>query len=249
MTTLINCILNFKREFIIIYLDKSVPIPDPGSLVSFRLCVPSLPLTVPSSPETSRTTRRTSLKRSSIVSVWNASILRATMPPISKDSKKDHHQNRQKTCALCLNEKGFKASVPISGKVARIISEKVDGDFSLSDPRFGAALCVKCDINIHLLEKHSVESVYISARFGEDIPLQLRSDHHCKCIICARATLNGPEWMRFRKKWINKKPGRPSTKNPASSQTGDRRRCSKCFTEVRNISSVYQVYFKCISSE
>ena len=170
------------------------------------------------------------------------------MPPVSKDSKKDHYQNRQRTCALCLNEKGFKASVPISGKVARIISEKVDGDFSLSDPRFGAALCVKCDINIHLLEKHSVESVYVSARFGEEIPLQLRSDHHCKCLICARATLNGPEWMRFRKNWINKKPGRPSTKNPASSQTVDRRRCSKCFTEVRNISSAYQVNIKSISS-
>ena len=50
MTTLMNSVVNFKSEFI--YLDKSVPIQDPGSLVSSRLCVPSLPLAVPSSPET-----------------------------------------------------------------------------------------------------------------------------------------------------------------------------------------------------
>ena len=157
----------------------------------------------------------------------------ATMPPVlTKDVKRDHDANRFRCCCLCLNESGEKASRPINDRVETIIRERVDGEFSLLDPRYGASLCLKCDIDINKLGKNKIETVYKSERFGEHMNMQLRSDSECKCLICSRATLQGLDWIKFRKQWKNK-PGRPSTKNnvPAS---GDRRRCNTCFTEVRN---------------
>ena len=151
------------------------------------------------------------------------------MPPVlTKDVKRDHDANRFVCCALCLNESGQKASRPINDRVAGIIKDRVDGGFSLNDPRYGASLCLKCDFAINNLGKNKVENVYLSKNFGDNIPQQLRSDSQCKCLLCSRATLTGLKWRRFVIQW-KKKPGRPSNKT-----SGDRRRCNTCFTEVRN---------------
>ena len=149
------------------------------------------------------------------------------MPPVlTKDVKRDHDANRFVCCALCLNESGQKASRPINDRVAGIIKDRVDGGFSLNDPRYGASLCLKCDFAINNLGKNKVENVYLSKNFGDNIPQQLRSDSQCKCLLCSRATLTGLKWRRFVIQW-KKKPGRPSNKT-----SGDRRRCNICFTEV-----------------
>ena len=155
------------------------------------------------------------------------------MPPChSKDVKKTHENNRFKTCALCYNESGSKASRPISERVADIIRRKVDATFELNDPRYGASLCLKCDIDINKLGEEKIEKlrVEVSSKFGERIPRS--GDGACACIICERATLNGPRWIAFVKMWKSS-VGRPSTagKNKIV-------RCNICLTEVMSITSL-----------
>ena len=162
-----------------------------------------------------------------------------TMPSIhSKDVKKSHEQNRFKVCALCYNESGSKASRPITEHVADIIRRKVDARYELNNPCYGASLCLKCNIDINKLGEDKIEKlrVELSSRFGESIPRGRRGgDGACACIICERATLNGPRWLAFVKMWKNS-PGRPSSTTAQKSV-----RCNICFTEVTSITSLWLV--------
>ena len=57
-----------------------------------------------------------------------------------KDRKKTHDENRFKCCALCYNESGHKATVPILPRVADIIREKCDQSYALDDSRYVTAV-------------------------------------------------------------------------------------------------------------
>ena len=156
------------------------------------------------------------------------------MPPtLSKSAKLSHEQNRYKCCALCYNESGNKASCPVSPRVAEIIRTKVDASYELNNSRYAASLCTACDVDINLLGKNKIQKLRFnkSSKFGETIPLNLRSDGPadiCHCIICERATLNGTRWLAFRKMW-KKTPGRPSTNAGGDNKSV---RCNICLTEV-----------------
>ena len=155
------------------------------------------------------------------------------MPPtLSKSAKLSHEENRYKTCAICYNEAGAKASCPISPRVEQIIRTKIDSNYALNDPRYGASLCKTCDFDINLLGAGKINQPRFkkSSRFGERIPINLRSDgDHCNCIVCERATLSGGRWNAFRKMW-KKTPGRKST-----NAAGKSVRCDICLTEVFNL--------------
>ena len=156
------------------------------------------------------------------------------MPPtLSKSAKLSHEQNRYKCCALCYNESGNKASCPVSPRVAEIIRTKVDASYELNNSRYAASLCTACDIDINKLGQNKIEKLRYekSSKFGDTIPLNLRSDGPadiCHCIICERATLNGTRWLAFRKMW-KKTPGRPSTNAGGDNKSV---RCNICLTEV-----------------
>ena len=157
------------------------------------------------------------------------------MPPsLSKSSKLGHEENRYKTCAICLNESARKAECPISTRVAALIREHVDESYELNNARYGASLCKTCDFDINRLGQGEIDKLRFqkSSRFGERIPIHLRSNAaKCQCIICERATLSGGQWNAFRKMW-KKAPGRKSTNsNPGNNKSV---RCDICLTEVFN---------------
>ena len=156
------------------------------------------------------------------------------MPPtLSKIQKLSHEENRFKCCAICYNESGQKGSRPITPRVADLIRSKVDRNYELNNSRYGASLCKRCNIDIHLLEQEKIEKLRVgkSERFGERVPFNLRSDgdaDKCRCIICERATLSGGRWNAFVKMWTTR-PGRPSNNDSGNTKSV---RCNTCLTEV-----------------
>ena len=123
-------------------------------------------------------------------------------------------------------ESRSKASRPITEHVADIIHRKVDASYELNNPRYGAShLCLKCNIDINKLSEDKIEKlrVEVSSRFGQRIP---GGDGPCACIICERATLNGPHWIAFVKMWKN------SLCRPRSTTSKKSAWCDICLTEV-----------------
>ena len=131
------------------------------------------------------------------------------MPPVLSKEKhrwlRCHETSQKTTCALCLNERGLKATRLINEKDENLIREKVSTDFSLIDLRYAVALCTKCHLDLY---KKESGTLYLSESFGDKVQ---RSQNDCHCTLCSRAALNGAAWLNFRRQFSdkNKKRGRP----------------------------------------
>ena len=136
------------------------------------------------------------------------------MPPVlSKLGLKGHEASRLTCCAICVCEKGNKASRPISEKDADLIRQKVSEHFSLEDLRFAKALCTTCHLNLQKLKKGQIKQLYLSSKFGEKV--RRSKDGCCQCTLCYRAALTGAGWLVFRKKYSDKfKLNQPSGRAP-----------------------------------
>ena len=128
------------------------------------------------------------------------------MPPVlSKESLEGHEASRLKCCALCICERGKKASRPVSDSDEALIRHKVNNNYSRQDLRYATGLCTPCHINLH--KENS--KIYVSEKFGEKVK---RSPDGCQCTLCFRAALRGGPWMIFCRKYSDKinPPGRPT---------------------------------------
>ena len=128
------------------------------------------------------------------------------MPPVlSKESLEGHEASRLTCCALCICERGKKASRPVSDSDEALIRKKVNSNYSRQDLRYATGLCTPCHISLY--KENS--KIYVSEKFGEKVK---RSPDGCQCTLCFRAALKGGPWMIFCRKYSDKinKPGRPT---------------------------------------
>ena len=137
------------------------------------------------------------------------------MPPVLSKEKhrwlSSHETSRKTCCALCLCERGGKATRLINETDEKLIREKVSQDYSLLDLCYAVALCTKCHLDLY---KKGEGTLYLSESFGQRIQ---RSPNDCRCVLCSRAALNGAEWLNFRRRFNEKNKrgrGRPGREIP-----------------------------------
>ena len=119
-----------------------------------------------------------------------------------------HEDHRRKVCAICYCQNGSSVKRHVCPTEERIIKKLISGDYSVDNPKFPTGLCGTCRIDIYKLEKKLIKSIFVSQHFGVNIPIQLRSQGGCQCVICEIGRLSGPAYKTQLRKWKDDKENR-----------------------------------------
>ena len=147
-----------------------------------------------------------------------------------------HEKLRELCCCLCYNERGIKPKRLLSATQADVISFRLLPTFSLSDFNSPIGICPGCHTALDKLKHGKVDSIYTSEQFGTaKVSRKDLKEGKCSCLICERASLNGPAWKLFVKEWNEKRNGSVKKKT----KSDEFPLCPICLSEVkfRSISS------------
>ena len=138
----------------------------------------------------------------------------------------EHEKNRHKVCLICYG----KGKVALYDTEITVIREHIISDYSINNPDFPAAICLRCRMLIYRKSKNEDVNFPIVEDYNPNRPKNLRSLSSCNCKICTVAKAKLAEAMKMKPK-----RGRPC-KDEQDKEVPEAPRyfkvCANCFTKI-----------------